>query len=110
MKFEIEKKSKLVELKIHENGQPVRLKSTVLNGRTFVRGKAPTKKELLETIDEHSDLNFDEFYAQYYNSMSSKIDSEMKALIQNYMRIKNAIDCIDLIEEIRLNQSSDYEE
>lgn len=107
MKFELTKSGKFVELRIHESGKPVRQEDIFIEGRVYVQSKPPSKEYLNRIINLQCDSNAfqrTEVFSLYQHSMSEKIKEETKKMMQSYLKIKNAIKCIDIAQEIELSE------
>lgn len=110
MKFELSKSGKLVSLLMHYDDSPKILHQVVINKRIFITAKAPKDQaELLVSINSHlkhgSISSANEFHDQYHRSMKEKIEHETGEIIKSYLRIQEAMKCINLSDSIRLSQN-----
>ena len=109
MKFTVEKKEDLaMAALILLEGVP-RVKEVSVKKNLYVRNKAPTKDKLLETMKRVcSDEEISEatFLNQFQCSQRELISREVEDLIKCYMRVKNAIEAMDVAEELQLSNNS----
>ncbi|MCE7568159.1 hypothetical protein LZS85_18675 [Aliivibrio fischeri] len=109
MKFTIDKNkdSTVVTLTLID-GIP-RVKRIPVKNNLYVRNNPPTKDKLLEVMERvcHDEqISEAAFLNQFQHSQSELITREAEDLIKCYLRIKNAIETMDIAEEIQLSNDS----
>lgn len=109
MKFEVTKKGKLVSLLMHYEAEPKRCRHIMMSRRVFITSKAPKNEdELLKSINLHlangTISSANEFHDKYHKSMQDTIENEAREIVKSYLRIQEAIKCIDLSDSIRLSK------
>ncbi|EPS4454063.1 hypothetical protein ACVEU1_004701 [Vibrio parahaemolyticus] len=110
MKFTVEKSGSIVSLAIEQEGKARRVYDIPVNGRVFVKGKAPEVSKLKQVMATHrseSGMNSNEFLDFYHKSRQDAIEHETKELLKCFMRIQNSIDCINVADEIRFGDTDE---
>ncbi|HCM1039203.1 TPA: hypothetical protein N2810_004725 [Vibrio parahaemolyticus] len=109
MKFTIEKKEDLETAALTLLEGVPRVKEISVKKNLYVRNNPPTKEKLLETMKRVcSDEQISEaaFLNQFQHTQRELISREVENLIKCYMRVQNAIESMDVAEEIQLSNSS----
>lgn len=113
MNFKFEKTGKHVNLIIYRENEPTILEEIVLSKRTYIHDKTPNSKdEFIRVMNLHVNSgdvpSCKNFHNEYYTSMKNIIEKETREIAKSFMRIEQALKCINISQSIEFSDTDYY--